>query len=126
MSFELNLLTFSPRVQWFVLGLCFNSIQYLRDINDFFGVRFKIVPFPSSLPGASSANTKDSSSASESEDDDDDDEEEQEILGVKVKTGRKGVAGKDGSGVKVGKYVPEEYLISCLGIGYGNFNKSMA
>lgn len=101
-----------------------HSVQWLRDINDFFGVRFKITPIAQHHAG----NTKqtgpndnvEDKGEDESSDSDDDEDRERVIGGVKVK----GVV--DSQNDKVKRLVPEEVMVSCVGIGYGNINRSTA
>lgn len=46
--------------------------------------------------------------------------QEKTIMGVKVPVKR----GEDNR--KVGRYRPEEVIVSCVGVGYGNINRSTA
>jgi hypothetical protein len=83
-------------------------VQYLRDINDFFGVKFKIVPVAATLQ----ADKEEVS-----------DEEDQEDNGDIV---MRFMQNRDKTESKQKKLVPEELMVSCLGVGYTNINKSMA
>lgn len=101
------------------------SVQWLRDINDFFGVRFKITPIAQHHAGnikqtGPNENKSENKDGSESDDDEDDEENERTIGGIKVK----GVV--DSQNDKVKRLVPDEVMVSCVGIGYGNINRSTA
>lgn len=103
-------------------ALTAHSIQYLRDLNDYFGIQFKITAIKAGdkLKNGSHPTGAQPDGEEVEEDEDEEEEEEQErtIMGVAVKT-------NDGNG-KRRKTVPEEFLVSCLGIGYGNINRSAA
>ena len=105
---------------------CPNRIQWLRDINDFFGVRFKITPIAQhhaagTRQNGPNENTEDKK-AGEGDDVEEDDEEENERIvgGIKLK----GVV--DSKNDKPARFVPDEVMVSCVGIGYGNINRSTA
>jgi len=85
-----------------------HSVQYLRDINDFFGVRFKIAPV-----SRTATQTDDAELADEQVDDNGD---------VVMKFMRN----RDQTESRQKKLVPDEFMVSCLGVGYSNINKSMA
>lgn len=72
----------------------------MRDILQFFGVKFKVTPFTKSRSGKAAV-----------EGDEEEDEEEERNPTLQA------VDGKEGTG---------EVLVSCLGIGYSNVNKAMA
>jgi hypothetical protein len=101
------------------------SVQWLRDINDFFGVRFKITPIAQHHAGnikqtGPNENKGENKDGSESDEDEDDEENERTVGGIKVK----GVV--DSQNDKVKRLVPDEVMVSCVGIGYGNINRSTA
>lgn len=101
-------------------SLCaINRVQWLRDINDFFGVRFKITPV-GQHHAANIKQTPKHGEDGEDSSDSDADMEEKLVLGVKVPVKR----GEDNK--KVERYRPEEVIVSCVGIGYGNINRSTA
>jgi hypothetical protein len=105
-----------------VIWITLCRVQWLRDINDFFGVRFKITPVTRHHAGnikqlAPGENAPSGTSPTSS---DDEDEQEKTIMGIKVK----GVVNKETDQVK--NFKPEEYVMSCVGIGYGNINRSTA
>ncbi|KAL7422546.1 hypothetical protein Q5752_003194 [Cryptotrichosporon argae] len=84
-----------------------HSIQFLRDLNAFFNVRFKIVPF-ASVSAASLAMKV----AAAAPGDDGADAEEEEDVAAHGDEGK-----REGTG---------EVLVTCVGIGYSNVNKAMA
>lgn len=74
-------------------------IQFMRDLLLFFGVKFKVTPFSKTARPAGDQEL------------DEEDEEEERNPTLQV------AEGKQGTG---------EVLVSCLGVGYSNVNKSMA
>lgn len=78
-----------------------HSVQFMRDLLLFFGVKFKVTPFrkPARPDAAGGADS------------DAEDEEEERNPTLQV------ADDKEGTG---------EVLVSCLGIGYSNVNKAMA
>jgi hypothetical protein len=105
-----------------------HSIQWLRDINDFFGVRFKITPIAQHHASnirqtGPNENLKDKVEGGEdgsSDDDEDEAENERMVAGIKVR----GVV--DSKNDKPKRLIPDEVMVSCVGIGYGNINRSTA
>lgn len=71
----------------------------MRDILLFFGVKFKITPYTKGAP----------TQPTDEEDEEEDEEERNPTL--------QSVEGREGTG---------EVLMSCIGVGYSNVNKSMA
>jgi RNA 3'-terminal phosphate cyclase-like protein len=77
-----------------------NRVQFMRDILLFFGVKFKITPYTKGAP---------TPKATDEEESEEDEEERNPTL--------QPVEGRAGTG---------EVLMSCIGVGYSNVNKSMA
>jgi RNA 3'-terminal phosphate cyclase-like protein len=78
-----------------------NRVQFMRDILLFFGVKFKITPYTKGAPAPKTAEGSD------------EEEEDEEERNPTLQT----VEGREGTG---------EVLMSCIGVGYSNVNKSMA
>ncbi len=87
------------------------SVQYLRDINDFFGVKFKVAPV------AGSADHTDHEEVSKAE------EKVQEEDGDIVMHFMNNKEKKENEQRRL---VPQEIMVSCLGVGYSNINKSIS
>lgn len=85
------------------------SVQYLRDINDFFGVKFKVAPV------SDSAATADDESVTEPE-------EAQDENGDVV---MQFMNNKEKKENQQRRMTPQEFMVSCLGVGYSNINKSI-
>ncbi|KAJ9103135.1 hypothetical protein QFC21_002557 [Naganishia friedmannii] len=111
------------------------SIQSLRDLYDFFSVRFKIAPLDSPLASnavADSTATDGEPTAPGGEEDGDSSSEASEsegqvVLGMQVnEVKRPRGEEEEQSGIRNGKYRPKEFMVSCVGMGYGNINRSAA
>ncbi len=87
-----------------------DRVQYLRDLYAFFGVRFKIAPATGTGPTADEA---------EVEDEEMQDDEDGDVVARFMKQ-------REDEATKTKKLMPKEYMVSCLGVGYSNINKSMA
>lgn len=90
--------------------LTFFSVQFMRDILLFFGVKFKVTPYRKTAASGTKSNTANGENGEDEEEEDEDEEEERNPT-LQV------AEGKEGTG---------EVLISCVGIGYSNVNKAMA
>ncbi|KAJ9102837.1 hypothetical protein QFC19_004565 [Naganishia cerealis] len=102
-----------------------------------FSVRFKIAPLDSPLAGNAVADsTADGEPASAVDGDDDASSSESEaegrkvVMGMQVNEVKRSTAAADedaqSSGIRNGKYRPKEFMVSCVGVGYGNINRSAA
>lgn len=104
---------------------------------DFFSVRFKIAPLDSPLASNtvadSTATDGDATAPGADEDGDGDsssdggENEGQVVLGMQVnEVKRSRGEEEERSGIRNGKYRPKEFMVSCVGMGYGNINRSAA
>ncbi|KAJ9119194.1 hypothetical protein QFC22_003686 [Naganishia vaughanmartiniae] len=111
------------------------SIQFLRDLYDFFSVRFKIAPLDSPLASnavADSTATDGEAAAPNGEEGGESSSEASEnegqvVLGMQVNEVKRAKGEEEeSSGIRNGKYRPKEFMVSCVGMGYGNINRSAA
>jgi hypothetical protein len=112
-------------------------IQFLRDLYDFFSVRFKIAPLDSPLASNavadSTANDGEATASGANGEEDGDSSSEgsetegQVVLGMQVNEVKRSKGEEEErSGIRNGKYRPKEFMVSCVGMGYGNINRSAA
>lgn len=161
-SMVLTLMTLGPEdVARCRLGpVTANAVRTLRDLDAFFGTRFKVSLLPKEKkkkgkgttnklvngpnvtrdPGAE--QDQDDEGSSEDDSGEEDGTRERTVLGVPVRvrvrdTQNQGddddaaeitdeSEGEDGSDAKAAAAAVDEYVVSCLGIGYGNINRSAA
>ncbi|KAJ9116193.1 hypothetical protein QFC20_000873 [Naganishia adeliensis] len=104
------------------------SIQYLRDLHDFFGVRFKIASMGTPLSANAVADAEENDGGEheggESDSSDEESENGQVVMGMTVNEIKEAKVEKHG--IQNGKLRPPEFMVSCVGIGYGNINRSAA